>query len=241
MKSCKIMSVKKIGVEQTYNVTMKSKQHNYKIVDIDGKGVYTANSHSAAYAYIGYQTAYLKVYYPMEYMCNLLTSQIFNSDQNVTLNKYINDAKKMGIKTFASHINRSGLEFKIDKVDNVEVIRLPLTIIKGVGGKAVQNIVDNQPYTDLKDFMVKVDHRVVNIKVFTELVNRGCMDCWQKTRPQLLKEHAEIKKDIEKEKKLIKKIQDKKSKDEGSLFDEEKTDEDLDKKDFDFSGNDLNI
>ena len=77
MQKCKIKSVKSLGIQKTYNVTMKSKQHNYALYDDkNGCHVISGNSHSCAYAFLAYQTAFLKYYYPLEFMSNLLTSEI---------------------------------------------------------------------------------------------------------------------------------------------------------------------
>ena len=83
MKKCKIRLIKSLGFKKTYNVTMKGHQHNYKIFDVEGNNSFiTSNSHSAAYAFIAYQCAWLKIYYPIEFMCNLLTSEINNNDKD---------------------------------------------------------------------------------------------------------------------------------------------------------------
>jgi DNA polymerase-3 subunit alpha len=165
--------------------------------------------------------AYLKVYYSVEFMCNLLSSEIANNDQNERLNSYIKEAGRMGLKCYPPHINRSGLDFRIDATEKEEVLRMPLTILKGVGEKAVRNIVQNQPFKDLRDFLSKIDGTSVNIRVFTALVNYGCMDeAWKVSHKQLLDQHEVFKKEVSKSKK------DKKDQDsymnqygEGSLFD----------------------
>ena len=166
-KKCKIISIKKIGREKTYNVTMKGDQHNYKIVDKNGIGFFTKNSHSAAYSYIAYQTGWLKIYFPLEFMCNLLTSEINNNDKNEKLNMYIAAAERMKIGCSDPDINQSGLEFKIgniltrSKKQEIGLVK-PLTFMKGVGDKAVHSIVQNQPYKNLEEFIAKTDARIVN-------------------------------------------------------------------------------
>lgn len=202
MQKCKIISIKSVGKQKTYNVTMSGNQHNYKIVDENGNGIYTRNSHSAAYAFIAYQTAWLKYYYPIEYMCNLLTSEIDNTDKDEKLDLYIKTADRMDIKLWKAHINRSGHEFIIDKVEGKEVLRAPLTALKGVGNKAVDSIVKGQPYKDFEDFMRRTEARVVNTRVFATIVEAGCMDeAWGVPRKLLLSQHGELRKRLEKEKK----------------------------------------
>jgi DNA polymerase-3 subunit alpha len=193
-------------------------------------------SHSAAYAFLAYQTAYLKLYYPIEFMCSLLTSEIDNNDKNVKLNSYIAEGKRMGVICKNPTINESGLEFKIEKglnnkKEEFEYLRVPFTIVKGVGAKAVDNIVENQPFRDFDEFIMKIDGRRVNKRVVEALINSGCMQqTWRMTTEQLLSEYKETKERVDKEKKKIKKQEEKMAEYSGSLFDE-----------FDFSGNDIKV
>jgi DNA polymerase-3 subunit alpha len=194
-------------------------------------------SHSAAYAYLAYQTCWLKEYYPVEFMCNLLTSEINNNDKNLKLNSYIRAAHKMGIVCMPADINKSSTKFTIEKGQHkktgkiLDVLRKPLTMLNGVGSKAVDSIVENQPYENLDDFIKKIDARVVNVRVFTTLVEAGCMDeTWGVSREVLLKEYPEKKKEMAKAKKARQKQQEKMEKyGGGSLFGEE----------FDYSGKNL--
>jgi len=203
MKKCKIKSVKLLGKQMTYNVTMKSDQHNYAIYDEKtGNSVIVANSHSAAYAFLAYQTAYLKYYYPIEFMCNLLSSEVNDEDK---MRMYLHATERMKIHCLPPDINKSGLSFSIEKGRHtktgqiMDVLRKPMTMLKGVGSKAVQSIVENQPYASLEDFVNKIDARVVNVRVFTTLVDCGCMDSWSKSREVLIKEYPEIKKKLTKD------------------------------------------
>jgi len=197
-------------------------------------------SHGCAYGFISYQDAYLKTYYPLEFMCALLSSEIENNDQNERLDEYIRTAKDMGIVCKKIDINKSGLIFKIEKGVNskgedFEYLRSPFSVLNGVGGKATQSIVNNQPFKDLEDFLRKTDGRVVNTRVFSALVESGCMeDAWGVSKDYLLKNFDEIKKKLEKEKKAKKKQEKDKEKqtESGSLFDEEN---------FDYTGGEIKI
>jgi DNA polymerase-3 subunit alpha len=178
-------------------------------------------SHSASYALIAYQSAYLKYYYSLEFMCNLLSSETNNNDKDEKLNEYMRNCEKMGIRIFKPNIDHSGSEFRIDKVDGEEVIRCPLTILKGVGLKAVDNIVKNQPYKSLEDFLRKIDHRVVNVRVFKTLAENGCMTTvWKITPEKLIQQYEEIKKQIDKDDKTKKKREKEDKNYDGSLFDD---------------------
>lgn len=164
-------------------------------------------SHSACYAYLAYQTAYLKYYYPLEFMCNLLTGEIGDDDQ---MSIYIRAAQRMGIKIAYPDINKSGMGFIIDEQHEhgklVEVLRPPLTATKGIGVAAVQEITDKQPFKNLKDFLSRVDGRKVTSKVFKALIDNGSTDiAWEGKRAQFLSEYDVLKKQISKEKKDMKK------------------------------------
>jgi len=183
-------------------------------------------SHSAAYSFIAFQTGWLKIYFPLEFMCNLLTSEINNNDKNEKLNMYIAAAERMKIGCSDPDINQSGLEFKIgniltrSKKQEIGLVK-PLTFMKGVGDKAVHSIVQNQPYKNLEEFIAKTDARIVNIRVFNTLVNAGCMKSWGVPAETLIKEYPEIKKKNEKDKKDRQKQDKEKEKLGGkTLFDE---------------------
>lgn len=175
---------------------------------IDYFGGYGFNkSHSAAYAFIAYQTAWLKYYYPIEYMCNLLSSELGNDDK---LSLYLKEAKRMGIEIKEPNINKSGNAYLMEEgqLRNGKkgwYLRSPLTFIKGIGDKAVESIVAAQPFASLKDFLQRVDARRVNRKVFASLVEAGCMDdMWGMARPVMIQRYEEIKKIADKEKAVIK-------------------------------------
>ena len=164
-------------------------------------------SHSVAYGLISYQTSWLKVNYPLEFMCNLLTSEISNNDKNLKLNSYIKEANNMGIVTKKANINRSGIKFSLEdgvrsNGEKYTFIRCPFNILSGVGDKAVESIVENQPYSSLKDFIHRVDTRKANSRVFEALVDSGCMDAeWNMKREELKNKYKYIKEEVDREKK----------------------------------------
>jgi len=210
------------------NVTPKIAEAIFEQIDYFA-GYGFNKSHAAAYSLISYQCAYLKTYYPIEFMCNLLTNEINNNDKNLKLNMYLSEARRLGIICKPQSINYSGLEFEIEKGIHeqhnraVEVIRKPLAILDGIGEKAVHNIVNNKPYKSMDDFVRRIDRRVVNVRVVNALIASGCMDVWKESHDTLNTQYLETKKQLEKEtrakEKAIKKAE--KDKDEriGSLFD----------------------
>jgi DNA polymerase-3 subunit alpha len=132
-------------------------------------------SHSAAYALITYATAWLKWYYPYEFMTALMT---YNADDDKMLPKYFKECKRLKIKIRMADINKSTNEFRlvnIPKKQRSDII-CPFKMIKGVGDKAIEAILaerQNGKFESLEDFFDRVDKRVVNIRVMTNLILCG--------------------------------------------------------------------
>ena len=139
-------------------------------------------SHSAAYAMISYQTAYLKAHYPAEYMTAFLSSVIDNQDRVVF---YIKECRRMGIEILPPDINESLENFTITEGR----IRFGLGAIKNVGEAAYHSIIEvrkERPFTDLFDFCRRVDLRQVNKRVLENLICAGCFDSLGLTRREAL-------------------------------------------------------
>ena len=139
-------------------------------------------SHSAAYAYIAYQTAYLKAHYPVEFMAALLTEDMENTEKVI---KNINEIRNMGIAILPPDINASCRNFTVHEKD----IRFGLGAVKGVGGAAVEAIVEAReegPFSSLHDFCERVDLRRVNKRVVEALVKCGAFDSLQHKRAQFM-------------------------------------------------------
>ncbi len=129
-------------------------------------------SHSAAYALLAYHTAYLKTYYPVEFMAALLTSVTGSTDDVV---KYINECREMGIAVEPPDINVSDANF----TPHGAAIRFGLAAVKNVGHNAIESIVagrKNGPYTSIYEFCEKVDLRLLNKRVLESLIKSGAMD-----------------------------------------------------------------
>jgi len=146
-------------------------------------------SHSAAYALLAYQTAYLKVKYPAEFMAALL-STVMGSQNKV--GQYIRECKEMGIDLLSPDINKSSYEFRTR--DGKEIY-YGLKAIKNVGGSAIEAIISARkdgPFLSLEDFLSRVDLRRVNIQVTESLIKAGSFSSFNKTRAQLLLKFEEI-------------------------------------------------
>lgn len=143
-------------------------------------------SHSAAYALISYQTAYLKAHYPVEYMAALLTSEVQDTDKVV---KYIYEARQMGIEILPPDVNESSWDFTVVEAherDTVEPgstvgkIRFGLAAVKNVGVSAVEAIIEAREskgrFSSFADFCEKTDQRRVNRRVIEALIKCGAFD-----------------------------------------------------------------
>jgi DNA polymerase-3 subunit alpha len=157
-------------------------------------------SHSAAYAFIAYQTAYLKAHYPVEFMAALLTEDMENTDKVI---KNINEIRNMEIAILPPDINESCRNFTVHEKD----IRFGLGAVKGVGGAAVEAIVEareeNGNFESLHDFCESVDLRRVNKRVVEALVKCGAFDSLEHKRAQFmaaLEEAMEYGQKIQREK-----------------------------------------
>jgi DNA polymerase-3 subunit alpha len=138
-------------------------------------------SHSAAYALVAYQTAYLKTHYPMEFMAALLTSET-SKPENVV--KYIGECKEMGIRVEPPDVQVSGAQF----TPHGEAIRFGLAAVKNVGGNAIESILKARAeagghFTSFWEFCEKVDLRVMNKRVIESLIKAGALDALGKRAP----------------------------------------------------------
>jgi DNA polymerase-3 subunit alpha len=135
-------------------------------------------SHSAAYALVAYQTAYLKTHYPVEFMAALLTSET-SKPENVV--KYIGECKELGISVEPPDVQVSGAQFTPHITAEGEAIRFGLAAVKNVGGNAIESILKartevNGRFASLWEFCEKVDLRVMNKRVIESLIKAGALD-----------------------------------------------------------------
>ncbi len=139
-------------------------------------------SHSAAYALVAYQTAWLKTHYPVHFMAALLTTEKGNTDKLV---KYINACREMEIPVSPPDVNKSGLDFTVEGGR----VRFGLSAIKGVGEGAIRAILDARPKPDgfasLPELCASVDQRAVNKRVLEALIQAGALDSMAFKRSQL--------------------------------------------------------
>ena len=143
-------------------------------------------SHAAAYTYVTFQTAYLKTYYPAEFMAALITSEETNADK---ISRYIDECKRLDIAILPPSVNKSAKEFSVVSEGGKDAIIYGLGAIKGVGGAAIENILEEQAkgeFKDIDDFVSRVDNFKVNKKVFESLIKSGSFDSFGLTRKMML-------------------------------------------------------
>jgi DNA polymerase-3 subunit alpha len=140
-------------------------------------------SHSCAYALLAYQTAYLKVHYPVEFMAALLTSEIGKTEKLV---RYIHETRGMGIQVLPPDVNESGLYF----TPVGDAIRFGLAALKNLGEGTAQGIIaaraEKGKFRNLFEFCESIEPRLVNRRVLESLIKSGAMDCFGYGRSRLL-------------------------------------------------------
>ena len=146
-------------------------------------------SHAACYAVVSYQTAYLKYYYPVEFMAALMTSVIDNPGK---VAEYIMVCRNMGIAILPPDINKGEGQFSVDG----KSIRYALTAIKSVGRPVIEAVVGERNerglYTNLKDFITRMADKEVNKKAIENFIKAGAFDSLPGTRKQFMSAYVQI-------------------------------------------------
>lgn len=151
-------------------------------------------SHAACYAVVAYRTAYLKAYYPAEFMASMLNSFLGNLDK---VPEYIDECKRLGIEILKPDINKSSAKFTVEGINSgddskaqIGKIRFGLGSIKNVGLQPVNNIIAerdaNGPFKSFTDFCEKVSGEAVNKKCIESLIKAGTFSEFPETRATLL-------------------------------------------------------
>ena len=156
-------------------------------------------SHAAAYAVVAYQTAFLKYYYPVEFMAALMTSVIENPPK---VAEYIYACRQMNIKILPPDINRGVADFSVDE----GCIRYGLMAIKGVGRPIIDVIVKDReefgPFKNLEDFITRISMKdTMNKRVIESFIKAGALDCLGGTRKQFMSIYIRIVEHVSQEKK----------------------------------------
>jgi DNA polymerase-3 subunit alpha len=161
-----------------------AKGHDAKVLekiwkDWEAFASYAFNkSHSTCYAWIAYQTAYLKAHYPAEYMAAVLSNNM-NDIKQVSF--FMEECKRMGLQVLGPDVNESYYKFTVNENN---AVRFGIGAVKGVGANAVDTIVQNRkeaPYKSIFDLAKKIDLRAANKKAFESLAFAGGFDCFSDT------------------------------------------------------------
>ncbi|MFT4770416.1 MAG: DNA polymerase-3 subunit alpha [Cryomorphaceae bacterium] len=161
----------------------KGKGHDEKVLekiwkDWEAFASYAFNkSHSTCYAWVAFQTAYLKANYPAAYMASVLSNNM-NDIKQVTF--FMEECRRLGTPVLGPSVNESNLKFTVNENDQ---IRFGMAAIKGVGGNAVKAIVEerdaNGPFKTIYDFVTRTDKRHVSRKCLENLALAGALDCFE--------------------------------------------------------------
>ena len=155
-------------------------------------------SHAACYAVVSYQTAYLKYYYPVEFMAALLTSVIDNPKK---VAEYILVCRNMGISILPPDINEGESGFSVSGGS----IRYALTAIKGVGWPVIEAVVNERrergTFTNLKDFITRIADKDVNKRAIENFIKAGALDSLGGTRKQFMSVYVQIMDHVQRDKK----------------------------------------
>lgn len=155
-------------------------------------------SHAAAYAVVAYQTAYLKYYYPLEYMASLMSSVMGNVGK---ISEYILSCRQMGLKLLPPSVNEGESNFSVSE----GAIRYGLSAIKSVSHTFIKNLCEERKergkFINLTDFLTRMAEKEINKRVVENLIKSGALDNLGATRKQSMMVYAEIMEGITREKK----------------------------------------
>jgi len=171
---------KKVHAEELFDLIVKFAGYGFN------------KSHSAAYALITFYTAYLKCYYPAEFMAALLSLAKDNIDKVV---RYIDEVKRLNLELFPPDINKSDLIFSAKRVDGKEVVMFGMGAIKGAGEVAINSILKTREdgyFTDFADFISRIDGSKVNKRVIESLAKAGVFDSFGYTRRSILEQIEKV-------------------------------------------------
>ena len=159
-------------------------------------------SHAACYAVVAYQTAFLKCYYPEEFMAALMTSVLDNTSK---VSEYVANCRNLGIEILPPDVNEGEGNFSVNYQDGKGKIRYGLSAIKGLGRPIIEGIVKERElhgkYKDMKDFAMRLSGKEVNKRTMENFIKAGAFDSMKGNRRQKMLIYAQILDEVNREKK----------------------------------------
>lgn len=169
-----IKNVKSIGEFQTYDLEVDHSDHQFYL----SNGILTSNSHSILYSMTSYKTAYLKAHYPVEFLMANLMAEVKsnNPDAKSNIEKIKKELRAHKVKILPPDVNKSQLVYTIEEGSKLVT---GLDAIKFVGDDAIKNIIEQRPFKDFFDFMVRVSSKAVRANNIQALAACGALDSFK--------------------------------------------------------------
>ncbi len=184
----KVIRISYVGKRQGFDLEVKHPSHNFLLAS----GLFTSNSHAVFYSINGYITAYLKCHYPAAFLAAYLKVKTakggLNREDEINMAK--TECRRLGIKIVPPDINKSSSGYEV--LDEHTIV-MGLAAVKGMGIKALEQVIGNQPFSSFKDFLFKVNARIVNKTKLEVLAKAGCFDSFQLSRKGIHDEGKKIR------------------------------------------------
>lgn len=187
-----IKSISFIGSHQTYDLEVEHPDHQFYL----SNGMLTSNSHSALYSFTSYHTAYLKAYYPLEFLTANLISEVKSkaASSKEKIIKIKEEIRRKNIKIVPPDLNNSDLSYKIVG-DNI--LMTGLDSLKFIGKDAVPEIIKKRPFANFEDFLTRCDGRKVKAPAIQALAASGCLDSFGLPRKLMFMYASDFRKKLQ--------------------------------------------
>lgn len=188
-----IKSIKFIGEEQTYDLGIDHKDHQFYLAN----GVLTSNSHAVLYSMISYHTAYLKAHYPIEFLLANLMSEVRSNNAKVAkgnIEKIKQELRNREITILPPDINKSSMTYKL--IDD-KTLLTGLDALKFMGDEAIEDIIKKRPFKDFNDFMIRCEPKKVGAAAIKALISTGSIDSFNIPRKLIFTYSSDYRKKLQ--------------------------------------------
>lgn len=200
MRAENIVSVKRVGIVPTMDIEVKNKKHRFYV-----NGIVTSNSHACAYGKITFQAAWLKTYYPTEFMCELLNGEL-NSADNDKISVYVDEARLMGIEVLKPDVNKSAVKCE---VTGYKQIRFGLTFVANITETSAMEIINARgKFKNISELLMQTNFSRLDKRGMESLIHAGALDSMGTCRDEILARHTMIRETVDKYRKKQKDIAD---------------------------------